>query len=329
MAVMNSHTLKQDRRRSHEGDRRRPQEADRPRWSLPRSRILQRVLKTDPSQTYLVYVPSSGAYEAPILATVHGISRNFHEHVRAFSDLCETTGVVMVAPKFIAEQHADYQRLGRSGRGVRADRALDRCVTEVASLTGADATQIYLFGYSGGAQFAHRYLMAHPHRVARAVLGAAGWYTFPDTRIRFPYGIRPNRRLPGVNFNPEEFLRVPVNVLVGEHDVTKDNLRTTERVNEQQGTDRVQRARKWVATMRAAAEAYGLEPCVTYTEVPAIDHSFTQFCQRGALAERVFHALFGVPAEMNPDTPQGVLSDADIDGVDVTSIPRGESGVHS
>jgi pimeloyl-ACP methyl ester carboxylesterase len=302
---------------------------DCPRWSLPRSRILQRVLQTDPNQEYFVYVPSSGAYEAPIFVTVHGLSRNSCEHARVFSHLCETAGVVMVSPKFTAEQHADYQRLGRLGRGVRADRILDRCVAEVASLTGADATQIYLFGYSGGAQFAHRYLMAHPHRVARAVVASAGWYTFPDTRIRFPYGIRPNRRLPGVNFNPEEFLRVPVTVLVGERDVARANLRSTERVNEQQGKNRVERARKWVATMRAAAEAYGLEPCVTYTEVPATDHSFTQFCQRGALAVRVFHALFEVSTETTPEALQGVPNDADMEGFGVISTLQGESGAHS
>lgn len=301
---------------------------DSSRWSLPRSRILQRVLQADPSQEYLVYVPRSGAYEAPILAAVHGIARNAAEQARVFSLHCEMAGIVMVAPKFTAEQHADYQRLGRLGRGVRADRVLDRCAAEVASLTGADATQIYLFGYSGGAQFAHRYLMAYPHRVARAVVASAGWYTFPDTRIRFPYGIRPNRRLPGVNFNPEEFLRVPVTVLVGEHDVARASLRSTERVNEQQGENRVQRARKWVATMRAAAEAYGLEPRVTYTEVPATDHSFTQFCQRGALAERVFHALFEVSTEMTPETPQGVPNDDDMEGVDVISTAQGESRAH-
>jgi pimeloyl-ACP methyl ester carboxylesterase len=277
-----------------------------------------------------VYVPSSATHEAPILACIHGLSGNSHEHARAFSRFCEAAGVVMVTPKFTAEQHADYQRLGRLGRGVRADVCLDRCVTEVVSLTGADATQIYLFGYSGGAQFAHRYLMAHPHRVAGAVVVAAGWYTFPDTRIRFPYGIRPNRKLPGLSFNPEEFLRVPVAVLVGEYDVTQaKNLRSTERVVEQQGENRVQRARKWVATMRAAAEAYGLEPSVTYTEVPAVDHSFTQFCQRGALPQRVFGALFGVSTGIKPEALQDARNGTYVNGADVITAPPGMSGADS
>ena len=33
-------------------------------------------------------------------------------------------------------------------------------------------THCHLFGFSGGAQFAHRYVMAYPHRVASAVFAS-------------------------------------------------------------------------------------------------------------------------------------------------------------
>jgi len=46
--------------------------------------------------------------------------------------------------------------------------------------------------------------------------------------------------------------------------------------------------------MRSAAQAYGYEPCVSCIEVPQVDHSFTRFCEDGALAQRVFAALFEV-----------------------------------
>jgi poly(3-hydroxybutyrate) depolymerase len=271
-------------------------------WSLPRGRVLQRVLQADPSQAYVVYVPTSVAPGGPIFAAVHGLSSNPSELARVFSDLCEATGAVLVAPVFTAQRHADYQRLGRAGRGVRADLALERCVAEVASLTAADAGRIHLFGYSGGAQFAHRYLMAHPHRVARAAIAAAGWYTFPDTRERFPYGIRRHRSLPGVNFDPQEFLRVPVTVLVGQADVGTARVRSTARCNAQQGVNRLERARSWTAAMRTAARAYGYEPCVSCIEVPDVDHSFKTFCERGELAPRVFAALFDFAVPAATDT---------------------------
>jgi poly(3-hydroxybutyrate) depolymerase len=271
-------------------------------WSLPRGRVLRRVLQADPSQEYVVYIPTSGASGAPIFVAVHGLSSDPSELAGVFSELCEATRVVMVAPVFTTDRHADYQRLGRAGRGVRADLTLDRCVAEVVSLTNADARQIHLFGYSGGAQFAHRYLMAHPHRVARAVIAAAGWYTFPDTRVRFPYGIRRHRSLPDVNFDPTEFLRVPITVLVGEADVGKARVRSTARCNAQQGVNRLERARNWTAAMRTAAEAYRYEARVSCIEVPEMGHSFTAFCERGALAQRVFAALFDVSVPIAPGT---------------------------
>ena len=262
-------------------------------WSVPRGRILVRALRTDPSQEYLVFVPASAAPDARVMVSVHGISRNAHEQAAVFAELCEARGIVLVVPSFTAERHKQYQRLGRRPRGSRADLLLNRFLEEVASLSGADVTQIHLFGYSAGAQFAHRYLMGHPHRVARAVVVAAGWYTFPDPGRRFPYGLRPNRALKDLRFDPEQFLRVPIEVLVGEQDLASTKLRRSERLDAQQGTDRLSRARSWVAAMTAAAAAHGFPPSVSLTEVPDVDHSFATFCARGALVERVGRSLFG------------------------------------
>ena len=258
-----------------------------PQWSPPRGRVLLRALRSDPTQEYLAYVPCSAPRNAPVLVSVHGVSRNAHEQAVVFSELCERYGVVLVTPIFTVEQHRDYQRLGRRGRGARVDHLLHRHLAELASLTGADATQVLLFGFSAGAQFAHRYLMAHPHRVARAVVVASGWYTFPDPAQRYPYGIRPNGSLEGVVFDAERFLRVPVQVLVGSRDLGSTNLKHGERVDAQQGSSRLERARRWVSAMRSAAVAHGLPPAVTLSEVPGIDHSFTAFSARGALVERV------------------------------------------
>src|SRR5262245_27992916 len=144
----------------------------------PTQRVVRRMLRANPRQEYFLYVPSSGGARAPLFVTVHGISRNAQEHATLFSRHAEAYGVVLVAPYFAEGQHGDYQRLGRAGRGGRADATLDSIIVEVASLTGASTQKIYLFGFSGGAQFAHRYTMAHPRQVARAAVAAAGWYTY-------------------------------------------------------------------------------------------------------------------------------------------------------
>lgn len=252
----------------------------RQRWSLPRGRVLLRALRADPTQEYLVYIPINATVGASVLVSLHGITRNAAEQAKVSAAYCEPHGIILVVPVFSSDIHADYQRLGRQGRGIRADLAVNRVLEEVASLSGADVIQNYLLGFSGGAQFAHRYLMAHPHRVRAALIVAAGWYTFPDTNQRFPYGIRHTRALRGVNFNPEEFLRVPIAVVVGEHDVGTSNVRRTERVDSQQGTTRRERARNWVVAMRRAAQKYGLDPQAALYEIPDVDHSFAVLSNR-------------------------------------------------
>jgi pimeloyl-ACP methyl ester carboxylesterase len=277
-----------------------PFQTQTPRWSRSRGRIVQRALRNDPTMEYYYYAPAGSREGARVLTVIHGISGRALDYVQLFAPYCEDRGVVLLAPHF-GEHHRDFQRLGRQGRGPRADQILHHCLSEVGSLTGANVDETYLFGYSAGAQFSHRYVMAHPHRVARAVVVSAGWYTFPDSEQRFPYGIRHPRKLRGVRFLPEEFLKVPVEVLVGSEDLDSLNLRCTDRVNKQQGANRAERARRWVDAMEQAAKAQGLPALTTLTEVPGISHDFDEFCRTGGLASRVMLSLFGdVPAETTP-----------------------------
>ena len=263
--------------------------------ALPTRKVVHCVRQDGSAQSYYMYVPGSGGAEAPLFVAVHGVSRNAQAQAHAFSELCERFGVVMAVPVFGVDAR-DYQRLGRSGRGPRADAALDAVIEEVAMRTGCKASSFCLLGFSGGAQFAHRYTLAHPHRVTRLVVVGSGWYTFPNPRARYPYGIRRSRDLPGVRFDPEEFLRVPMTVMVGEQDTETARLRSTPRVNRQQGKTRLERAHRWVEAMREAATTRGLEPLVTLETIPDGQHDFAGLMKSGSLGERVFARLFDAPA---------------------------------
>lgn len=261
--------------------------------SLERGVVLQRVLERDPRQTYFLYVPHRGGNNAKIFVSVHGISRNADEHARLFAPFAERHGVVMIAPYFPAGRFPDYQRLGRAGKSERADLALQKIVDEVATLTGAQAHRLYLFGYSGGAQFAHRYMLAYPERVARVALGAAGWYTFPDANIKYPNGIQASRDLPQVQFDASRFLTIPVCVLVGEHDRHRDGLlNKSPRIDLLQGETRLERGGRWVDAMIRQSRARGLETSYGFHILPRSAHSFARSMRRGGMGERVFDFLF-------------------------------------
>lgn len=253
---------------------------------------------TDSAQFYYLYLPRKTRAQAPLFVSVHGISRNARQHARLFAPLAERYGVVLVAPYFERVRFGDYQRLGRTGRGERADQMLDRILTEVGREVAVPTARIHLFGYSGGGQFAHRYAFAHPERVVSLAVGAAGWYTFPDPGSRYPHGVGTTTDLAGVHFHPERFLRVPARVYVGGADAVRDRaLRTGARLDRQQGRTRLERGRAWVRAMRAAAHARGLATPYTFELLPGADHSFRRSVEHGDLAERVFQYFFGAPVQ--------------------------------
>jgi pimeloyl-ACP methyl ester carboxylesterase len=158
----------------------------------------------------------------------------------------------------------------------------------VHTLIRTAADKVYLFGYSGGGQFAHRYAFTHPQRVAAFVIGAAGWYTFPDPARAYPQGLHNA----GIEFDPRQFLRIPATVVVGEKDTRRDDaLNTSHALDAHQGETRVERGRRWIAAMRAAASSHGHDTRYEFHILPGSDHSFLRSVRRGSLVQRVFESL--------------------------------------
>jgi pimeloyl-ACP methyl ester carboxylesterase len=260
-------------------------------------RVVLRSVSTNAQHRYYQYVPV-----APVpgrtLVSVHGISRNARDHARLLAPLAERYGATVIAPLFDEAFYSDYQRLGRRGRGRRADLALNDILTDAFGTATPPA--IRLFGYSGGGQFAHRYTLAYPDRVAGLALAAPGWFTFPDPRRRYPYGLGSADGLSGVHFDPDRFLRVPTLVLVGAHDVERGaSLRRSQRLDRDQGRDRVTRGRHWIGAMRREAQRRGFATRFLFECMPNTNHDFVSAMTRDAMGVAVFRFLFGD----SPSTP--------------------------
>jgi pimeloyl-ACP methyl ester carboxylesterase len=258
----------------------------------PPRRIVLRTLATNSQQRYYQYVPHTPV-QGRTLVSVHGISRSARDHARLLAPLADLYGATVIAPLFDAAFFSDYQRLGRPGRGERADLALNDILIDAHD--AAVPPKIALFGYSGGGQFAHRYALAHPERVAALALAAPGWFTFPDHQHRYPYGLVLGDRLPGVHFDPDQFLRIPTLVLVGAHDTTRNSsLRRSERLDRVQGRNRVVRGKRWIRAMKSAAHERGFTTRYVFRCLPNTDHDFVASMTRDAMGVAVFRFLFGV-----------------------------------
>jgi pimeloyl-ACP methyl ester carboxylesterase len=212
--------------------------------------------------------PRPGA--RPLIA-VHGIARGAREQAEAFAPAAAAQGRVVVAPLFDEARWSGYQRAVAPRR---ADAALLGLLSELEGEGAIAPGPFDLFGYSGGAQFAHRFAMLYPHRLGSLSVCAAGWWTMPDATA-FPYGLGGDRgALLGAGL--DRFLGLDIRVSVGADDDRPDGAtRSTPALDAAQGPDRLSRARAWVAALRAEAARRGLPaPKATFALLPSCGHDF-------------------------------------------------------
>jgi dienelactone hydrolase len=258
-----------------------------------------RTCQAMPDAQYFYARPSKPAQDAPVLVSVHGISRNAREHVQTFAQYCSSLGWVVVTPLFPADLFPKYQQLGFARRHARPrpDLALNAILDEITALTGANTEKVYMFGFSGGGQFVHRYAMVNPHRVIAAALGAPGWYTFPDTGAPFPRGLSINAKEVGFRLEGESMFGVPTAVFVGTQDLGRDEtLNASPKIDDRQGRTRPERGRRWIAAMRAAARSRGLDTRYEFRELQGCGHSFTECMVTGRMDARALEFLIGAAA---------------------------------
>ena len=256
----------------------------------------QYIADTQPPLPCLVHRPPGDEAPRGLLVCVHGISRNRHEHLEAFRHHADRHGVALLLPLFSQRDYSDYQRLGRKGRGPRADLALLKAIEQARAYLALRDERFDLLGYSGGAQFAHRFALLHPQRVRRIGLGAAGWYTWPDPRVPYPRGTGATAAMPGERFDLAGLLRTPILVWVGDRDRERDPaLNTSERIDRMQGGHRVARAVNWVRAMRQAGLRLGIRTEIRLQLLPGVTHAFVEADRIGGIGRLVFDDFYDSP----------------------------------
>lgn len=211
------------------------------------------VSRPHPDLSYYLYVPPSydGSRAFRLMVSVHGTSRRARLFARHFVQFANDYDYVVLAPLFgrTVEPDEDYQRLG-VGTNQRADLDLLDIVNEVAARYRLDTDQFDLFGFSGGGQFAHRFLYIHPERLRSVVAAAPGTITPPTDEEPWPAGIASLAELAGVSFDLAAIQRCRVMLIIGTDDTAS----------------RLRHARALHASWLAAGIAHD------YVEVPAVAH---------------------------------------------------------
>ncbi|OTA98911.1 hypothetical protein M426DRAFT_325620 [Hypoxylon sp. CI-4A] len=194
--------------------------------------IPHKALASDPRVSYAIYVPpeffsegsttgAAAGAKLPLVVSVHGTRRHVFD-IYDLAPFAEATPCAVLVPLFPTgldgPNDLDSYKLLRS-KTLRSDLALLAMLDEVAvRWPEIDTDKIFLAGFSGGGQFAHRFLYLYPERLAAVSVGAPGHVTALDDQQDWPAGIRDVETLFGRGVDKELIKKVPIQLIVGDAD---------------------------------------------------------------------------------------------------------------
>lgn len=181
-------------------------------------------LSSDQRFSYYAYVPRAlqgRSTPVPIVVVVHGTLRQPQVYRDEFLDFAESHECVVLAPLFPcgivdADDIDNYKRI--EFRGIRFDLLLLDMVDELAARYGLQAGQLHVHGFSGGGQFAHRFLYLHPERLAAVSIGAPGAVTLVDDTRDWWVGTADIEDRFGKGLDVAALRKVPVLLVIGSED---------------------------------------------------------------------------------------------------------------
>jgi len=198
------------------------------------------------------FVPAGGPKGKEIQLVLHGADRNATDYLAGWAQKARIYDVIVLAPEFSSTDFNTTQynegNFIVSGQLNLPEKTtfslMDRIFNQAVDELEAEATKYNIYGHSAGAQFVHRYLQFYNSSlVNKAVAANAGWYTFPDVSVSYPYGIRDLYEDPShhfVNYHSKNLI-----VLLGTADTNRDNsLRVTQQADNQ-GRHRFERGQKF------------------------------------------------------------------------------------
>jgi poly(3-hydroxybutyrate) depolymerase len=247
-----------------------------------RDTLLNCCLKTDRKQQYFLFCPEGKIHG--IFVAIHGISLNAHSHAQRFQAYAKQAGYMLIAPLFAKERFPGYMTLESGTNGEMLEEVFQAIVEEAKEACGCSIDKIHLCGYSGGAQFAHRYAYLHPRKLESLIVCSAGCYTYPDSDVIWPYGFKEMV----YQADLESFYELPILVCVGEEDVLRTpNLLQNEYVDRTQGRNRLERAIKWHSCINMKSGHASKELVI----LEGVGHSFEKCMDETPMGEIIFRFI--------------------------------------
>ena len=211
------------------------------------------------------HIPEGDVRKMPVQIVMHGVDRNGDKYRDDWKSLADKYGFIVLAPQFSEDQFSDdaYQQgnvINESGQFVSQDSMTYSIISEVFHFfldhSVSQATKYNIYGHSAGSQFVHRYLLFNStSEVDRAIAANAGWYTFPNENIDYPYGI--GNSVDKIGIDVEAYYAKRLTILLGDADTLRtENLRTTAKADAQ-GLTRLERGNTFFEFCKEDADNRG------------------------------------------------------------------------
>ena len=253
--------------------------------SLVRAAPVEAPASFDRSSVY-IYTPSNAAsFDRPlqVVFALHGLGGEGRGFCQGFLSAAERNGWVIVAPTFSYRNWKDPVTVAEDD--VALTRALVELLDSMPQRIGhPTSNRAIVFGFSRGAQLAHRFALAYPERTSAVAAMSAGTYTLPRALSRevggeplsFPYGTADLGQRVGHVAAGAELARIPFWIAVGGDDDRADDV--PRQWDALLGKTRLQRADAFAQAINASGAR------ATLDIYPALGHAMSAEMIRGATA---------------------------------------------
>lgn len=235
---------------------------------------------------YFVYIPKSVRPDSPVVAAIHGLRRSAAQQIFQLKAQAERCGMILFAPLFSRDQFRHFQTLAPNATGMTPEAAFEIALDDCCTRLELDEPRLLLFGFSGGAQFAHRYALVANRPIERIALMAPGWFTMPDHELPFPFGLGYSQELGKRELNLRRALQIPTLLMVGERDTKRtSSLNQDPIIDEHQGENRLERCQRWIAAMQAQPGSDAIEELML---IKSGGHNLERMIHRRGTGEVIF-----------------------------------------
>ena len=226
--------------------------------------------------------PMGTGADVPVVFIIHGLARDAANYRDAWVQHAEAGRYLVVTPEFSVEDFPKSRAfnqgnvLGRDGVQVPADEwsfnVIERVFDIIADGNDLGAKQYDLYGHSAGSQLAHRLNWFLPEARVRTIAAAnAGYYTFADSALPYPAGLKDPRLRQN---NITKALARDMVVLLGAHDIDPEHKSLLKNPQAMaQGRHRLERGHNFFTSGQRLASTLGLPFGWRLIEVEGIAHS--------------------------------------------------------